>query len=73
MLEVAFGMAAWPMSEDCLSLNLWTPCLDPSARRPVFVFLHGGSFTNGSGAWPWYGGGAFARITGSAVGRHRRA
>ncbi len=61
LLEAAFGMADWPMSEDCLSLNVWTPAADPSARRPVLVFLHGGAFTNGTGAAPWYYGDAFVR------------
>jgi carboxylesterase type B len=31
-----------PQSEDCLSLNIWTPGLD-SARRPVMVWIHGGA------------------------------
>ncbi len=61
LLEAAFGLADWPMSEDCLSLNVWTPAADASARRPVLVFLHGGAFTNGTGAVPWYHGDAFAR------------
>ena len=39
-----------PMSEDCLFLNLWTTGLIGSAKRPVMVWLHGGGFTNGSGA-----------------------
>jgi para-nitrobenzyl esterase len=34
-------------SEDCLTLNLWTPGLD-GAKRPVMVWLHGGGFTAGS-------------------------
>ncbi len=29
-------------SEDCLTLNVWTPGLKDSARRPVMVWLHGG-------------------------------
>jgi para-nitrobenzyl esterase len=46
--------------EDCLNLNVWTP--DPSASGlPVFVWVHGGAFVNGSGAVPVYDGGTFAR------------
>jgi para-nitrobenzyl esterase len=56
--------------EDCLNLNVWTP--DPSvadlsvpglsaAGLPVLVWIHGGSFTNGSGANAGYDGTAFAR------------
>ncbi|MBO0905649.1 carboxylesterase/lipase family protein [Jiella sonneratiae] len=36
------------LSEDCLSLNVWTPGV--SGRRPVLVFIHGGGFIIGSGA-----------------------
>ncbi len=44
--------------EDCLNLNVWTP--EPGAGGlPVFVWIHGGGFTNGSGAV--YNGSAFAR------------
>lgn len=46
--------------EDCLNLNIWTP--DPGqAGLPVLVWIHGGAFTNGSGAVPQYDGTAFAR------------
>jgi len=36
-----------PETEDCLSLNVWTPGLD--GKRPVMVWLHGGAFAYGSG------------------------
>lgn len=35
-------------SEDCLRLNIWTPSVNDSARRPVMVWIHGGEFSNGS-------------------------
>jgi para-nitrobenzyl esterase len=59
LLEAAFGVADWPMSEECLFLNVWTP--DTTASHPVLVFIHGGAFANGTGASPWYHGEAFAR------------
>lgn len=37
----------WPMDEDCLNLNLWTPGLD-DGKRPVLVWLHGGGYEAGS-------------------------
>lgn len=48
-----------PQSEDCLTLNLWTP--NPDARgRPVMVWLHGGAYSSGAGSLPWYAGDRFA-------------
>ena len=49
-----------PMSEDCLSLNVYTPAAD-DGRRPVVVWIHGGAFVAGSGAAPTYDGSSFAR------------
>ncbi|MCC6717681.1 MAG: carboxylesterase/lipase family protein [Acetobacteraceae bacterium] len=38
-----------PPSEDCLTLNVWTPAVGDGARRPVMVWLHGGAFSYGTG------------------------
>lgn len=40
-----------PMSEDCLTLNIWTPDLNPKQPLPVMLWIHGGSFKKGTGAW----------------------
>lgn len=55
----SFGTLPGPMSEDCLTLNIWSPGTD-NARRPVMVWIHGGSFVTGSGSTPWYNGTSFA-------------
>jgi para-nitrobenzyl esterase len=46
--------------EDCLNLNVWTPDIN-AAGLPVLVWIHGGSFMNGSGSVGAYDGTAFAR------------
>jgi para-nitrobenzyl esterase len=33
--------------EDCLRLNVWTPEINGSGRRPVMVYMHGGGFEGG--------------------------
>src|SRR5439155_22851720 len=38
-----------PETEDCLTLNVWTPGLGDGGKRPVMVWLHGGAFAYGSG------------------------
>ncbi len=61
-----------PHSEDCLSLNVWTPDLPETPThtsgqgRPVMVFIHGGGFTSGSGSVFLYRGGNLVR-NGDAV------
>jgi para-nitrobenzyl esterase len=50
-----------PMSEDCLCLNIWTAGLGAAQKRPVMVWLHGGGYTTGSGAFTCYDGTELAR------------
>jgi para-nitrobenzyl esterase len=39
-----------PTSENCLTLNVWTPPGGQHGeKRPVMVWIHGGGFVNGSG------------------------
>ena len=54
-LESMWGAQELRTGEDCLVLNVWTPCAD-AAGRPVLVWVHGGGFTGGSGSTPWYDG-----------------
>src|SRR4051794_37878679 len=51
-LENFFGAAdPSPETEDCLTLNVWTPGCD-GAKRPVMVWFHGGAFAYGNANSP---------------------
>ncbi len=50
-----------PMSEDCLSLNIWTGATSSAERRPVLVWFYGGRFNAGAGSEPIYDGEGLAR------------
>ena len=54
-------MAHGPVSEDCLFLNVWTGAASAAGKRPVYVYVHGGANTEGSGAVPAYDGEGLAR------------
>lgn len=47
------------LSEDCLSLNVWTP--DKARKAPVFVWIHGGNLVRGSSQQPLFDGSEMAK------------
>ncbi|HKA15886.1 MAG TPA: carboxylesterase/lipase family protein [Myxococcota bacterium] len=60
ILRGLIGVPAEHQSQDCLTLNVWTPGTD-AARRPVMVWIHGGAFVMGTGATFLYHGARLAR------------
>lgn len=60
--DFGFQFVLEPMDEEnCLVLNLWTPKINDGKKRPVFVWIHGGGFSTGSGHdLPCYEGRALA-------------
>lgn len=53
------GVGPLPVSEDCLTLNVFAPA--KARKAPVMVWIHGGGFVNGSGTAALYDGAALAR------------
>lgn len=49
------------VSEDCLFVNVWTGSRGADERRPVFVYVYGGGFNEGSGQVPAYDGEGLAK------------
>jgi para-nitrobenzyl esterase len=41
------GSAICIPGEDCLRVNLWTPEINGTGKRPVMVWMHGGGFADG--------------------------
>jgi para-nitrobenzyl esterase len=58
---IPIGSRAPSQSEDCLTLNVWTPAASADERLPVMVWIFGGSFIFGSGAEERADGMTFAR------------
>jgi para-nitrobenzyl esterase len=41
------------MSEDCLTLNIWTPAKKAGEKLPIMVWLYGGAYNEGGGNAPF--------------------
>jgi para-nitrobenzyl esterase len=61
-VKTIYSRAAGPMSEDCLTLNIWTPA--DAKDAPVFVWIHGGALWAGASREGLYDG---ARMAGRGV------
>lgn len=48
------GTLAGTRGDDWLTVNVWTPCLDPGIRRPVLVWVYGGAYKLGFSGSPGY-------------------
>lgn len=55
------GLDPDSQSEDCLYLNIWTPEVDAQAKKPVFMWIHGGRYASGCGCNQEVDGEAFCR------------
>jgi para-nitrobenzyl esterase len=53
--------AATQTRDDWLTVNVWSPDLDPAAKLPVLVWIYGGGYTIGDAGRPEYDGGQLAR------------
>jgi para-nitrobenzyl esterase len=54
------GALTEPVSEDCLTLSIWTPAKSGGQKLPVMVWIPGGGFTQESASMPLYWGDALA-------------
>lgn len=54
------GNTVQTVSEDCLTVDVWTPGTGDGGRRPVIVWICGGAFLTGGSAVETYDGAALA-------------
>ena len=45
-----------PLSEDCLTLNVWSKPKTGEAKKAVLFWIHGGSYKTGGAGLPAYNG-----------------
>ncbi len=55
-VEFAWYWGRQPISEDSLSLSVYTKAASDGSRRPVLLWLHGGAFAVGTGSAPGFDG-----------------
>lgn len=46
--ELVWPHRYWIQNENCQVLNIWSHDIDPEAKKPVIVYMHGGGYNNGS-------------------------
>ena len=51
----------YPQGEDCLNLNVWNNTSDPSDKKPMMVWIHGGAYILGGAVDPAYEGTNFVK------------
>jgi len=57
---------SYPQSEDCLSINVWSPAEPSHTPRALMVYIYGGAFAVGYNADPLYNG-AYTAAYGDVV------
>lgn len=60
-------LTKFSQGEDCLNLNVWTKKFEPEAKKPVFVYFHGGDGRYGGTAHPAYHLENIAKLLSGAV------
>ena len=55
-------LAQFPISEDCLYLNVWTPEIRTKVPKAVLLWIHGGGFVEGAASPPMYHGEQLAKM-----------
>lgn len=66
------GKPDYPISEDCLYLNVFTPAASADEKLPVLFWIYGGGFSMGRASDPEFDGAAFNREGAILVTFHYR-